>query len=115
MKKFRENAAILHNAAAKRKIAANLVKKESSSQLRIFNTLFTAQESFENEEAAENEVIQKRREKEKILENVIQARIEQREAEEKKERENATTTTKEDYDKIIRDKSDKNEKDLFGK
>uniref|UniRef100_A0AC35H0F1 Uncharacterized protein n=1 Tax=Panagrolaimus sp. PS1159 TaxID=55785 RepID=A0AC35H0F1_9BILA len=116
MKKFRENATILHNAAAKRKIAANLVKKESSTQLRIFNTLFTAQNSVENdEEEEENETIQKKREKEKKLESVIQARIEQREREEAA----ADISIKEEEEgngnNNQKNKTDKAEKDLFGK
>ena len=106
MDKFRENAQVIHNAAAKRKIAANLVKKESTTQLRIFNSLFTAEGRSHEEEEEETEAIQKKREKEKKLESMIQARIEQREAEEK-EREAL------ENEKVMEENME--DKDLFGK
>ncbi|KAE9550450.1 hypothetical protein FO519_006340 [Halicephalobus sp. NKZ332] len=80
MEVFRENAQVLRNAVAKRRMAATLVRKEPRSQVRIFNTVFTIEGSSDEED---NETRKKRKEKEKILESVIQARIEQKEAEER--------------------------------
>lgn len=90
MENFRENAQVLRNAVAKRRMAATLVRKEPRSQVRIFNTVFTIEGSSDEED---NETRKKKKEKERILESVIQARIEQKEAEER-QRENEETDAK---------------------